>query len=78
MKIIDIFKINKTTLQCINKEGIKTHYVNYIDFYNEYSRLVYKEGHKKSNAMLHLSDRFGLSESVAFNVIKQFEKEVKV
>jgi hypothetical protein len=78
MKVIDIMKVIKTPLEWLTNERIPTHYVGYIDLYDEYNRLVYKEGHKKSNAIMYLADIFPVSESTAQNIINHFEKEVGV
>jgi hypothetical protein len=76
MKIIDIIKLTENPLQILERHKVPVHYVNHKNLYYEYSRLM-REGHKKSNAITWLSDRFCMSESVIYNVVAKFDERVE-
>ena len=75
MKIIDIIKLSEHPLRLLENSKVPIHYVNHLKLYHEYKRLI-GEGHKKTNAIIWLSDIFHLSESVIFNIVSKFEKSV--
>jgi hypothetical protein len=77
MKIIDILKLNKTSFETINNQGMPLHYINYIKLYDDYINLKQK-GEKKYNIVLTLAEKYSLSENTTHNIIKQFEKELVV
>jgi hypothetical protein len=76
MKIIDIFKLNKTTLECVSRHGIPACYVKYINFYDQYSKCIEK-GQKRYNIVLSLSEQYGISENTAHKIINLFETSIE-
>jgi len=76
MKIIDVIKIMENPLRILEQYKVPVHYVNHKNLYYEYNRLM-NEGHKKTNAIIWLSDKYSLSESVIFNIISKFENTVE-
>ena len=77
MKVIEIMKLSRNSLELLQKSCIKTDYLKYIDMYDEYTSIV-SEGNKKTYAVTYLSDKYGISERQIYYLIRKFEKECKI
>jgi len=76
MKTIELIKIFEKPLEQLHRMEFPIHYIQYRDMYNDFSRLVYIEGHKKTNAITWLADKFLLSESHIYKIIGLLEKNI--
>ena len=72
MKIIDILKFNRELIKRLRDAGIRLKDEQYIDLYNDYTKL-YQHGEKVSYIVLVLS-----SERTVYSLIKRMNCECNI
>ena len=77
MKVVEILKLGHIWLELLQKSCVKVSDVRYIGLYEEYIDIVSK-GNKKSYAIAHLAEKYGISERQVYYLIGRFGKECKI
>lgn len=74
MKVIEILKLNKELLKICRSVGIRMDDVQYIELYNDYSRL-FTDGEKVSYIVAVLAKRYAVSERKVYTLIKRLQSD---
>lgn len=77
MKVIEILKVSKKIVETLQNSCIRVSDVRYVALYEEYEAMVAR-GEKKSYAVAHLAEKYGISERKVFYVIKKFGADCKI
>lgn len=77
MLAIDLIKIGCELLKKISECDVKASDYRYIKMYEEYVEMV-RAGHKKEYVYCVLSERYHISESTVFRLIRRFKREVNI
>ena len=77
MKVVEILKLGQIWLKLLQKSCIKIDDLQYLPMYDDYNRLV-KKGYKKSYAILHLSEKYGVSERQVYYLLKKFSSDCTI
>ncbi len=74
MKVIEVLKLNRELLSICRDVGIRIDDVQYIDLYNDYSRLLIA-GNKVSYIVAILSEQYSVSERKVYALIKRLRAD---
>jgi len=74
MKVIEVLKLNRELLNICRDVGIRIDDVQYIDLYNDYSRLLIA-GNKVSYIVAILSEQYSVSERKVYALIKRLRAD---
>ena len=77
MRAIDLIKISSGILKRMSEVDLKVSDYEHIEMFEYYAGLVAKYG-KKIYARHKVAERYGMSESTVFRIIKRLEKDFKV
>lgn len=77
MKVVEIMKIGRKTLELLQKSCIRTGDVRYLGMYDEFKQ-IRRDGGKSSYAAAILSEKYKISERTVYYLIRKFEKDCNV
>lgn len=72
MMVANFIKISYGTMKLLSKYGIRMSDFKYVELFSEYERMV-EEGSKVSYIVAVLSQRYALSESSVYRILKRFK-----
>ena len=73
MTVFEILNFNRELLQRLQLLGLKTNDCQYIDLYNDFSRMQ-KDGEKVTYIVSYLANKYGVSERMIYKIAKRFGK----
>ena len=76
MTVFEILNFNKELLIRLKASGIRLEDAKYVDLFVDFNELI-SCGNKVSYAVAVLSDRFHVSESKVYSLIKHFQSDCK-
>lgn len=74
MTLFEILKFNRELIERINKSGYKQGDYKYVELFDDY-RIFFKQGYKISYIVLHLSDKYQISERKVYSILQRFKKD---
>lgn len=73
MTSFEALKFNREPLEMLFKMGMKQDDARYIDLYSEFETMK-SRGEKTTYAVLHLAEKYAVSERKVYDVIRRFKK----
>lgn len=77
MKAIDILTMAEGICRTLDKNGIKTSDVWYIEMYRDWTRLK-GEGHKFNWIIYWLANEYDTSESSVWRILRRLDKDIEL
>ena len=71
----DLIEINKELFQKLKRVGIKLDDYRYCDLYRDYQQMA-REGYSRKVIFITLSERYGISDRQAYNIVNHFKAPV--
>lgn len=73
MTVFDILKFNRELIKRLSEMGVKVEDCKYINLYSDYEAMRHN-GDKMTYIVSYLSEKYGVSERKAYDVVKRFGK----
>lgn len=73
MTLFEALKFNREPLEMLSKMGMKPDDARYIDLYSEFEAMK-SRGEKTTYAVLHLAEKYAVSDRKVYDVIGRFKK----
>lgn len=77
MKVIDVLKLNRETLELLYRAGVRPADYRYIPMYEDYLQMV-NDGYKMAYIIATLSARYNVGERTVYSVIARLSRTCKL
>ena len=77
VKAKDLVELNERLLKSLSEVGVKSGDYKHIGMFREYEKMV-AGGAKKDYVKAVLAERYGMSESSVYRVVRRLSRQVKI
>lgn len=70
----EILKMNASLLHLLNKNGVSINDVNYIDIFDEFTKMK-QQGLKVRYIAITLAEKYGMTDRSIFKIVKRMSQE---
>ena len=75
MRRVDLIRILASAMQAIEQSGVRLEDWRWVALYDEWVRMK-NEGHKYEYIVYYLGEKFGISATSVYRIVKRLEKPI--
>lgn len=77
MSIYEVLKMNESLMRMLRRNGVDASTIDYIEAYEAYQEMT-AQNLKKEYVYAEISQRYGLSKSTIYRLVKHMEGEISL